>query len=69
MPLDYYTNLIRVMVDVKMIENFIRIAIPDLWEHFNELNLECSFFLVQWFVCIFTNYVHFKVNNRIKLVN
>ncbi|CAK65037.1 unnamed protein product (macronuclear) [Paramecium tetraurelia] len=65
MPLDYYTNMISVMVDTKILEYFSKIYVPQLLQHFKEIYLEANFYAIQWFVCLFTPNLHIDIVKEI----
>ncbi|CAD8104955.1 unnamed protein product [Paramecium primaurelia] len=65
MPLDYYTNMISVMVDTKILEYFSKIYVPELLQHFKEIYLEANFYAIQWFVCLFTPNLHIDIVKEI----
>ncbi|CAD8122809.1 unnamed protein product [Paramecium sonneborni] len=67
MPLDYYTNMISVMVDTKILEYFSKIYVPQLLQHFKEIYLEANFYAIQWFVCLFTPNLHIEIVKEIWL--
>ncbi|CAD8210439.1 unnamed protein product [Paramecium octaurelia] len=67
MPLDYYTNMISVMVDTKILEYFSKIYVPQLLQHFKEIYLEANFYAIQWFVCLFTPNLHIDIVKEIWL--
>jgi hypothetical protein len=58
MPIDYYTSVISAMVDYRIMEHYLYIYLPKLLAHFKKIDLECNFFALNWFICIYTNTLH-----------
>ncbi|KAM3138841.1 hypothetical protein pb186bvf_009044 [Paramecium bursaria] len=67
MPLDYYTNMLSVIVDAKILDYYTKIFVPQLNAHFKEIYLETNFYSIQWFVCLFTPNLNLDIVKEIWL--
>lgn len=65
LPLDYYTAMIEIMVDQKIFLELLRIELPDVIDKFQSVNLDCNFFTLQWFVCLFCGISNKEILNVI----
>ena len=65
LPLDYYTSMIGIMVDQRVFLELLRIEFPEIIEKFMQFNLDCSFFTLQWFVCLFSGITNKGIFNVI----
>lgn len=63
LPPDYYNYLIGVLVDDKILTQILSIQLPDLKNHFEQLDIQTSFFSIQLLVCCFT--MHTKLADAI----
>ena len=60
-PFNYYTNMMGVAVDLKIIESIIRIKEPKIYAKLKELGVDISIFMLEWLVCLFTSVLPFYV--------
>lgn len=65
LPLDYYSNMVGVLIDQHVFKQAVRFFFPDLYDHFNELNFDPSLLAFQWFVCFFTLNINETVSLKI----
>ena len=65
LPLDYYSSMIGIMVDQKIFLELLRIVAPEIVDKFMIFQLDCSFFTLQWFVCLFSGIANKVVFNII----
>ena len=65
LPIDYYTQLIGVQVDVKVFGDLIVERLPKLGEHLKTLCFDTMFFSLNWFICLFTDKLEEKVSMAI----
>lgn len=61
LPLDYYTSMIGLMVKQRIFLEFLKIECPEIVEKFRSFNIDCSFFTLQWFVCLFSSNTHKEI--------
>lgn len=54
LPLDYYSNMVEVLVDQKVFLYLLQQRKPGLYQHLLEIGLDVAMILLQWFLCIFT---------------
>ena len=54
LPQNYYTNMLGIAVDLKLIEVFLRLRRPRLSAKLMALNINLSIFSLEWLVCLFT---------------
>jgi hypothetical protein len=62
LPIDYYTQMIGIQVDVKVFKNFIAVYLPEIDKKFKSLNYDPLFFSLTWFVCLYTDKLKENVN-------
>ena len=62
LPIDYYSNMVGVLVDQHVFKQTVTHFFPDLLEHFGFLNFDPSLLAFQWFVCFFTLNISEKVS-------
>ena len=60
-PFNYYTNMMGVAVDLKIIEAIIKIKEPKLYAKLKDLGVDISIFMLEWLVCLFTSVLPFYV--------
>lgn len=46
MPLDYYSNMVNVMVDAMLLKEYLDIYVHDLAQHLDHLHVDPILFLV-----------------------
>lgn len=66
LPLDYYTSMIGIMVDQTIFHELVTRKMPEVIEKFSHLQLESTFFTLQWFVCLFSSTLNKQVLIKIK---
>jgi hypothetical protein len=54
-PIDYYTNMLGVVCDQRILAECIRQHLPRTAARFVEVGIDPSLFSIEWFVCIFTS--------------
>lgn len=54
LPIDYYSNMVGVLIDQHVFKAAVKFFFNDLFNHFTELNFDPSLLAFQWFVCFFT---------------
>jgi hypothetical protein len=55
LPLDYYSQMIEVIVDQKVFVNLLQSRKPELFKHLSNMGLDFAIILFQWFICIFSS--------------
>jgi hypothetical protein len=55
LPLDYFSNMVGLMIDQQVLKEIVKISMPNLWKHMEENNFDPSLMAFQWFVGFFTN--------------
>ena len=61
-PKGYYGNMVPVISDIKLFKHILRLKQPKLIKHFQKISLDLNFFVISWFVTIFTNVKNLYVN-------
>lgn len=61
LPSNYYTNMLGVAIDLKLIEDFLRLKRPKLFAKLKELSISISIFALEWLVCLFTTVLPYYV--------
>jgi len=51
-PLDYYSNLVGVLIDQSIYHQLMRERLPDLCQHFESIGLDLSFLAINWITCL-----------------
>lgn len=54
LPIDYFSVMTGVVVDQKVFNYLLKKAVPEVYYHFKEIKVEASFFVVQWFICMYS---------------
>ena len=54
-PKGYYTNMVAVLADISLFKHFLSVVRPQLVLHFRRYGFDLNYFLVPWFVTLFTN--------------
>jgi hypothetical protein len=54
LPIDYYSNMIGVLIDQKVFFELLKKKLPDVVEHLIKIQFDPSLLAFQWFVCFFT---------------
>ena len=55
LPVDYYCNMVGVLIDQKVFKHLAQDFLPELISHLDSFSLDVSIFSFSWFVCFFTN--------------
>lgn len=53
LPVDYFSIMSGVLIDMKIFDYLIQKKLPKLSEHIQKIGLDSSLFSVQWFICMF----------------
>ena len=53
LPLDYYSNMIGVLVDQKVLQHYMLQRLPELCEHLEEHQFSLDLIAFQWIACLF----------------
>lgn len=62
LPSNYYTNMLGVAIDLKLVEVFLKLRRPRLHAKLQSLSVNLSIFSLEWLVCLFTTVLPFYVN-------
>ena len=54
LPLDYYSGMLGILVDQKILCSMIAHKMKPLSAHLTKLNLDPSLVTLQWFICLFS---------------
>lgn len=57
LPLDYYPNLLGVLVDLRIFQQLMREQLPQLCSHLDLLQFDCSLLVTKWLICLFVNHL------------
>ena len=73
LPLDYYSNMVGILVDQKVFNRLIQRHLNKLHYHLKLLNFDPSMLTFQWFVCFFSHNLTtevklIKYNNKFRLL-
>jgi hypothetical protein len=63
LPPNYYTNMLGIAIDLKLVEVFLRLRRPKLYAKLQTLGVSLSIFSLEWLVCLFTTVLPFYVRN------
>ena len=55
LPLDYYSNMVGILVDQKVFNKLVQKHLNKLHYHLKLLNFDPSMLSFQWFVCFFAH--------------
>ena len=65
LPLDYYSNMIGVLVDQKVLQHYMRKRLPKLCDHLDDVAFSLDLIAFQWIACLFAinlpQQIHFAV--------
>jgi hypothetical protein len=53
LPLNYYTQMVGVRVEVKVFDKLIEHYLPKVYRHLLRYQFETLFFSLNWFICLF----------------
>lgn len=54
-PKNYYTNMVPIIADIKMLRHLMQEKYPKLVSHIQDLNVDLNFILIPWFIMAFMN--------------
>ena len=57
LPIDYYSNLLGVLIDLKVFQHIMRKKLPKLCAHFDSFQFDLDLLLTKWFICLFLNHL------------
>lgn len=57
MPMDYYPNLLGVLIDLNVFKFLMRERLPKLCNHLETFNFDLDILLTKWLIVIFVNYL------------
>ncbi len=60
-PIDFYTNMLGVLVDQHILKDVLSVKNPKLYKHFMKVGLDPTIPSMQWLVTLFANTMHFEV--------
>lgn len=61
-PLDFYSNMMGVLVEQHILKDMLSIRDPKLSRHFQNMDLDPTIPSMQWFVTLFANTLHYEVS-------
>lgn len=64
-PLDYYSNLVGVLIDQSIYHKLMRERLPELCTHFENIGLDLSFLAINWITCLLGIGLPLDVSDRI----
>lgn len=65
LPIDYYSNMVGVLIDQKIFYDIFKQKIPDLCDHLNYVGFDPSLLAFQWFVCFLSYNLPSEVSIRV----
>jgi hypothetical protein len=57
LPIDYYSNLLGVLIDLKVFQDLMRKIMPKLCQHLDKFNFDLDLLLTKWLICLFVNHL------------
>lgn len=63
LPSNYYTNMLGVAIDLKLVEVFLKLRRPRMHAKLQSLSVNLSIFSLEWLVCLFTTVLPFYVSS------
>jgi hypothetical protein len=57
LPIDYYSNLLGVLIDLKVFKSIMRDRLPKLCQHLEKFNFDLDILLTKWLICLFVNHL------------
>jgi hypothetical protein len=64
-PLDYYSNVLGVLIDDSILRDIVKERIPDVYYHLEECGFDLKIVTFQWFSCLFSHNLSFDIIARI----
>ena len=65
LPIDYFNIMDGVMIDQKVFQHFARAHCKKVIKHLKKLDMDISFFSIQWFICLFSYNLSMEVCLRV----
>ena len=57
MPMDYYPNLLGVLIDLNVFKSLMRERLPKLCNHLDTFNFDLDILVTKWLVVLFVNHL------------
>lgn len=57
MPMDYYPNLLGVLIDLNVFKFLMRERLPKLCNHLESFNFDLDILVTKWLIVIFVNHL------------
>ena len=57
LPIDYYSNLLGVLIDLKVFKDLMNRRLPNLCQHLDNFNFDVDLLLTKWLICLFVNHL------------
>jgi hypothetical protein len=57
LPLDYYSNLLGVLIDLKAFQAIMEDRLPKLCNHLALHKFDLNLLLTKWLICLFVNHL------------
>lgn len=57
MPMDYYPNLLGVLIDLNVFKFLMREKLPKLCNHLETFNFDLDILLTKWLIVLFVNHL------------
>lgn len=65
LPLDYYSQMVEVIIDQAVFVSLFQHYKPKLFKHLQNMGLDVAIVLFQWFVCVFSSQLNDDVTQTI----
>lgn len=57
LPIDYYSNLLGVLIDLKVFKDLMSKRLPKLCKHLESQDFDVDLLLTKWLICLFVNHL------------
>lgn len=57
MPMDYYPNLLGVLIDLNVFKSLMRERLPKLCNHLDTFNFDLDILVTKWLIVLFVNHL------------
>jgi len=57
LPIDYYSNLLGVLIDLKVFKDLMSKRLPKLCKHLEKQDFDVDLLLTKWLICLFVNHL------------
>ena len=57
LPIDYYSNLLGVLIDLRVFQAIMREKLPFLARHLDNFDFGLDLLLTKWLICLFVNHL------------